>query len=197
MKKLILNAMLLTTLFTGSISCSNDDDSTTPAPVVFPEENPLKTYLTKSGFNTTVNYVNSGNYEFGMLFKPNTNGTINKIFVKVPDAQTNLRVTIWDVSEGTIYRTEKIALVTADVTASKSIAPLALKKNKEYMITYNTNDWYDRRKADNSPTTYPITSGNISITGYGYASGSAQTYPTSFPTNYYAGDLSFAFQPTL
>ncbi|MBP9793407.1 MAG: DUF4082 domain-containing protein [Flavobacterium sp.] len=197
MKKLILNAILLATLFTGSISCSNDDDSTTPAPVVFPEENPLQKYVTTTGFNTTTNFINSGNYEFGIRFKPTVNGKINKIFVKIPDAQTDVRVTIWDVSEGIIYRTEKIASVTADVTASKSISPLSLKKDKEYMITYNTNDWYKRNKADNSAATYPITAGNISITGYGWVSGTGQTYPTNFETTYYAGDLSFAFQPTL
>ncbi|RXR20387.1 DUF4082 domain-containing protein [Flavobacterium amnicola] len=198
MKKLILNAILLATIFAGNISCSNDDDaSSTPTPIVFPEENPLKTYITKTEFSTTTNYVNSGNYEFGMRFKPTVNGTINKLFVKIPDAQTNVRITIWDVSEGIIYRTEKIASVTADVMASKSISPLALKKGKEYMITYNSNDWYNRKKADSSPATYPITAGNISITGYGWVSGTAQTYPTNFETTYYAGDLSFAFQPTL
>ena len=197
MKKLILNAILLATIFAGNVSCSNDDNASTPAPVVFAEENPLQKYITTSGFSTTSNAVNAGNYEFGIRFKPTVNGKINKIFVKIPDAQTNVRVTIWDVSEGIIYRTEKIAAVTADVMASKSISPLSLKKDKEYMITFNTNDWYRKSKADNSATTYPITAGNISITGYGWVSGTAQTYPTNFETTYYAGDLSFAFQPTL
>lgn len=196
MKKLIVNTLLLSTLFLGNVSCSKDDN-TAPTATVFPEENPMQKYMTANGFTTTSNFVNSGNYEFGMRFKPTVNGTINKLYVKLPDAQTNLRVTIWDVSEGTIYRTEKIASVTADTQASKTISPLALVKNKEYMITFNTNDWYKRNKADNSATTYPITAGNISITGYGWVSGTAQTYPTNFETTYYAGDLSFAFQPTL
>jgi hypothetical protein len=36
--------------------------------------------------------------------------------------------------------------------------------------------------------------GTISITGYGYISGTDQVYPTSFETDYYAGDLSFVFE---
>jgi len=196
MKNLIIKGALLALLFTGIIGCSKDDNDT-QSQAVAAEENPLQKYITDSGFSTTTNFVNSGDYEFGMRFKPTTNGTINKIFVKIPDAQTNVRVTIWDVTEGIIYRTEKIASVTAGVEASKTISPLALTKDKEYMITYNTNDWYKRNKADNSAATYPITAGNISVTGYGWKSGTAQTYPTNFENNYYAGDLSFAFQPSL
>lgn len=196
MKNLIIKGALLALLFTGIIGCSKDDNDT-QSPAVPAEENPLQKYITDTGFSTTTNFVNSGDYEFGMRFKPTTNGTMNKIFVKIPDAQTNVRVTIWDVSEGIIYRTEKIASVTAGVEASKTISPLALVKDKEYMITYNTNDWYKRNKADNTSTTYPITAGNISVTGYGWISGTAQAYPTNFETKYYAGDLSFAFQPSL
>ncbi len=196
MKNLIIKGALFALLFTGIIGCSKDDNDS-QSPAVAAEENPLQKYITESGFSTTTNFVNSGNYEFGMRFKPTTNGTINKIFVKIPDAQTNVRVTIWDVTEGIIYRTEKIASVTSGVEASKTISPLALVKDKEYMITYNTNDWYKRNKADNSAATYPITAGNISITGYGWISGTAQVYPTNFETTYYAGDLSFAFQPSL
>ncbi len=196
MKNLIIKGALFALLFTGIIGCSKDDNDS-QSPAVAAEENPLQKYITESGFSTTTNFVNSGNYEFGMRFKPTTNGTINKIFVKIPDSQTNVRVTIWDVTEGIIYRTEKIASVTSGVEASKTISPLALVKDKEYMITYNTNDWYKRNKADNSAATYPITAGNISITGYGWISGTAQVYPTNFETTYYAGDLSFAFQPSL
>lgn len=198
MKKLIIKGSFLALLFVGIVGCSSDDsDSQLQLPPVFAEENPLQKYLTNSDFNTTTNFVNSGNYEFGLRFKPKTNGTINKIFVKIPDSQTNIRVTIWNVSDGLIYRTENIAAVTADVRTTKSISPLALVKDKEYMITFNTNDWYKRHKADNSDITYPIAAGNISITGYGWISGTTQTYPTNFETNYYAGDLSFAFQPSL
>lgn len=195
MKNLIIKGTLVALFFTGLISCSSDDSDS--GPVVAPEENPLEKYISETGFTTITNFVNSGDYEFGMRFKPAVDGTINKIFIKIPDARTNLRVTIWDVADGIIYRTEIIPSVTTNVEASKTIAPLALIKDKEYMITYNSNDWYKRHKADNSSITYPITAGNIVFTGYGWISGTAQNYPTNFETDYYAGDLSFAFQPSL
>jgi hypothetical protein len=94
----------------------------------------------------------------------------------------------------TVLRTETIASVTANVEVSQSITALQLSKDQEYMITFNSNDWYEWVKPDGGDTTYPIQVGNISITGYGYIGGTDQSFPTEFETNYYAGDLSFVFK---
>lgn len=95
-----------------------------------------------------------------------------------------------------VLRTVTIPTVAIDIEITKSITALALTKDKEYMITMNGNDWYDHEKADQSDTTYPVTVGNILVTGYGYFGGTDQTYPDSFELSYYAGDLSFNFQQT-
>lgn len=60
----------------------------------------------------------------------------------------------------------------------------------------NTNDWYDRKKNDDSNTSYPIVSRNIELTAYKFTTGTSQTLPTSSQTNYYAGDLIFNFIQT-
>lgn len=194
MKKIYLSSVLLLSLLL--VNCSNDDDANVvippaPAPV---EENPMQGYLTSSGFDLVQNFVNAGDYEFGLKFKPKVNGEIKKLVVKIPDNQTNLRITLWDasVTPKVVVATEVIYSVSAGVETIKSISPIAVTANKEYMLTMNTNDWYKRYKSSGSAT-YPIESGNISITGYSWISGTAQTYPTNVDNTYYAGDLSFVF----
>jgi hypothetical protein len=176
-----------------AISCSKDDD---PTPVVvIPEQNPLAGYLTASGFDQKLtNRVDSGDYEFGYSFTPLVNGTITAIVTKIPDTHIGMRVTIWDKVAGTVLRTETIDVATAGVEVTKVITALSLIKDKEYFITFNSNDWYDHRKTDGSAVTYPFTVGDIKVTGYSFASGTAQAIPNSPQTTYYAGDVSFKFQ---
>jgi hypothetical protein len=176
-----------------AISCSKDDE---PTPVVvIPEQNPLAGYLTASGFDQKlVNVVNSTDYEFGYSFTPLVNGTMTAIVAKIPDIHIGMRVTIWDKVAGTVLRTESMDMTTAGVEVTKVINALSLIKDKEYFITFNSNDWYDHRKTDNSAVTYPFTIGDIKVTGYSFASGTAQAMPNTATTTYYAGDVSFKFQ---
>ena len=176
-----------------SISCSKDDEGTTA--VVIPEQNPLVGYLAATGFDqVSTNRINSGDYEFGYSFTPLVNGTMTAIVAKIPDIRIGMRITIWDKVAGTVLRTESIDMTAAGVEVTKGINALNLIKDKEYFITFNSNDWYDHKKTDGSSVTYPFTVGDIKITGYAYATGTAQTFPTSAQTTYYAGDVSFKFQ---
>lgn len=134
--------------------------------------------------------------EFGLAFSPNVKGQINAITVKIPNVNSNLRVTIWDYTTQTVLRTETVNITSSNVTTTKTISPLALEKDKKYMITMNSTDWYKEHKADNSAATYPVTAGNIKIWEYRWVGGSAQTFPTNPDPTYYAGDLSFVFQQT-
>lgn len=190
MKTQILTLMILAS---SLLSCSRSDD--TPAPTVYPEENPLSAYLTNSGFSQKfANSINAGNYEFGLKFTPSVKGKINAITVKIPDNATNVRVTIWDATAKTVLRTETIPTVTANTEVKQSITALQLAKDTPYMITFNSNDWYLRSKTDGTATTYPVTAGNIKVNGYYWISGTTQAFPTTYESTYYAGDLSFVFQ---
>ncbi|MEO8237908.1 MAG: hypothetical protein ABI793_05165 [Flavobacterium sp.] len=181
-----------------AVSCnSNDDDS--PEPITYPEENPLNAYLTGSGFEQKTEEVKDAFFsEFGFSFKPTVNGKINALAVKMPDVNTTLKVTIWDVATKTAIRTEIVSIPTANVTVEKLITPIALIKGKEYYITRNSNDWYKRYRTDGSATTYPIVAGNITITGYAYIANNtgAPLFPTNLLNTDYAGDTSFKFQQT-
>lgn len=188
--KILFFALSITTFIT---SCSKDDDEQT-APIVYNEENPLNKYHELAGFTSTSNFINSGDYEFGLVFSPNVKGKINSLVVKLPDVNNNLRITIWDYNTKTVLRTETVNISAANVSVTKSIAEFVIEKDGKYMITMNSNDWYKRYKLDNSNAIYPITAGNIKFLEYRWLSGTAQVFPTNVSQNYNAGDLSFNFQ---
>lgn len=178
-----------------SISCNKDDDDPAPAPVLAPLQDPLAGFLTATGFSQkTTDQINAGTYEFGYSFIPLVNGKMTAIVVKIPDAHIGMRVTVWDKVAGTVLRTEIVDVPTANTEVTKSITALDLVKDKEYFLTFNGDDWYDRRRTDNANTVYPITVGDIRITSYAYIGGTAQAMPTTVQLNYYAGDCSFKFQ---
>lgn len=192
MKNTLLKSLGIALLAILIISCSKEDD--TPS---FQKENFLAEFLTLTQFEEeTGNNVNSGDYEFGLEFTPTVKGNITSINVQLPDASPELRVTFWDTETKTVIRSETVNVELADTSYNFSIDDLALVKDKKYMITMNSDDWYTRTKTDNSEITYPISVGNIDISNYGFFSGSDQTYPDSFHDDYYAGDLAFDFQRT-
>ena len=175
-------------------SCSKKDEPV-PAPVVYPEQNPLTGYLAATGFDQkTTNFINGSDYELGYSFIPLVNGKMTAIVVKIPEARLGMRVTVWDKVAGTAIRTEIFDVQTANVEATKSITGLDLIKDKEYLISMNSNDWYKRSKTNDSSVTYPFTVGDIKITSYSYKNGTAQTIPDFQASAFYSGDCSFKFQ---
>ncbi|AYZ11687.1 DUF4082 domain-containing protein [Chryseobacterium arthrosphaerae] len=184
--------LLLAAVFSAA-SCSKDDDEII-TPVTYAVENPLNKYHEAAGFTVTTNFINSGNYEFGLAFSPDVKGKMTAITVKLPDTNANLRVTVWDYTAKTVLRTETVNVTASNTLITKEISELALEKDKKYMITMNSNDWYKRSKPDNTNAVYPITAGNIKILEYKWGSGTAQTFPAMTSLDYNGGDLSFNFQ---
>jgi len=170
------------------VSCNDDEKSSSL--------NPLKKYLNIAGFTEVESFIDDGDYEFGIKFAPLVNGSITSLVVKIPDDRTDLRVTLWDVETKAILNTITIPSVTADQEKKHKIPAISIVKDTEYMITFNSNDYYYRTKPDGGVASYPIVVRSISVLGYGYASSASQIYPYSFNTDYYAGDLSFSFTPS-
>lgn len=83
------------------INCRKDDDDEI-TPIIYPEENPLSAYMINTGFSESSNFINSGDYEFGLVFSPNVNGIIKAITAKIRDISNTLRVTIWDYDTKTV-----------------------------------------------------------------------------------------------
>lgn len=192
--KFLKVSLLATTILSVSVISACKKKNNEP-PVTEPQ-NPLAGYLAATGFNQKKdNFINApSSYEFGLSFKPLVNGKLTEIVVKIPDINPSLRVTIWDKATATILRTELIAVTSSDTEIIKLISPLDLVKDKDYFISFNSSDYYNRSKTDNSASTYPVTVGDIVITSYAFRTGTAQIMPTNVQTTYYAGDLSFKFQ---
>ena len=194
--RFLLKLALLLSLSLSVTNCSKDDDpAPTPPVVVAPLQDPLAGYLTASGFDQkTTNFINGSNYELGYSFIPLVNGKMTAIVVKIPDARLGMRVTVWDKVLGTVIRAEIIDVVTANVGATKPITALDLVKDKEYFITFNSNDWYKRSKTNDAAVTYPFTVGDIKITSYRNKIGTAQAMPVNQAFTFYSGVCSFKFQ---
>ena len=158
---------------------------------------PFNAILSASEFDQEISAViDSGNFEFGIEFTPSVNGKITAISVQLPDVNSNLRVTFWDTATETVLRTENVNVAEANTDYIFSIDDLNVTTDTKYMITMNSDDWFNRTMTSGEDLIYPITVGNIEINSYGYNTGDTQTYPTSFQTSYYAGDLDFTFQQT-
>ena len=198
-RKLFLKLALLLSFSLSVTNCSKDNPAPLPvAPVLATIQDPLPGYLTISGFGEKVTNVidESVNGERGFSFIPLTNGKITAIVAKMPsvNANTGMRVTIWDKTANAVLRTEIIDITTANTEVTKTITALALIKDKEYFFTFNNNDRYRREKTNGSDASYPITVGDIAITGFSFINGSSQTMPTNSISNYMSGDCSFKFQ---
>ncbi len=192
-----MTLLLLSGIGLFSTGCKKDNPAPAPAPIVYPEQNPIPAFRTAAGFNQQMNAViNNADNEFGIRFTPTVNGKINSVIVRIPGTRAGLRVTIWDAATQAILRTETIDVTTAGTEAVKIITPVQLLKDNEYVISMNSDDWYYRTRTNNSAATYPVTAGDIKITGYGYTNGPAQKYPAGFTVFSFAGDLSFYFQRT-
>jgi len=185
-----LKKLAMLVIFTTAFTSCSDDKS-------YKKEDFLEGYVTMTGFDATVtNFVNAGSYEFGLEFTPLVKGKIRTLKVKLPEANNTLRITIWDKVAGIPLRTETVDYSVANTLMVFDIDDFTVTKDKNYAITFNSDDWYKRSKADNTNTTYPIVVGNIQIDAYKWVSGTAQSYPTNVSNNYYAGDLTFEFQET-
>jgi len=179
------------------MSC-DDDKPLVPFVNAWPEENPLPGYMQTTQFyqDETI-YKDKPQNEIGFAFKPSVKGNLTALLIKMPDTCKIVRVTVWDKDTATPILTENVDVTAAGVAIKHTIAPLALEKDKAYAITMNVNDWYNRRRFDISSMPFPVTSGNIIVTGSGWGSGSAQVLPENMSRpNYYDGDISFMFRRT-
>lgn len=192
MKTFKLKTLLILCVAALAVSCNKDDND----PIVYPQENPLQGFYTTSGFDEETSTTTDALLprETGFRFRPTVTGAITALTVRIPDVNNNLRVTIWDADTHEVVKVETFNITSSGVAVTKTIPALGLVKDKEYMITMNTADYYVHEKTDGSDAEYPYTVGNIQVTGSGYATGSDQAYPNAFPTNYTNGDLTFTFQ---
>ncbi|NGF57531.1 DUF4082 domain-containing protein [Parapedobacter sp. SGR-10] len=187
--------VLLLLLAIAAVSgCKKDGTDETKK---YPEENPLAAYLIATGFDQEeITTVDINNYEQGITFTPKVKGRINAITLRIPNNVANARVTIWKVSDRSVLRTIHVADLEAGVEKKVNIDPLELAKDVQYLISFNTNDRYERYRTDVGLVSYPVAIGNLTIDGVFYLRIATQTFPTETHSGLYYGDVSFIFQQT-
>lgn len=174
-----------------AVSCSGEDGNPS-----YSVENPLESFYEQTNLLDTGNRIDSESCEFGLVFSPNVKGVMKAITVKLPQANPTLKVTIWDYTTREFLRTEIVDVSSSNTLVSHPISELELEKDKKYMITMNSNDWYFSGTLDESDIEYPITAGNIEILEFRWTFAEGQDFPVNVPTFYVRGDLSFDFQQT-
>ena len=200
---------IILAIFTFSfvaISCSKEDENATQTQIpatIYPEENFLAVFKTKAMF-TQADGISNVNlpyyYESGVVFKPTVKGKINAINLKLPAVNTTIRVTIWNKATQAVIATENIAVQSINIYAKKTIAiPIILEKDKEYVISFYSNDFYNNTKSTNIQ--YPITSGNIVITDFFAGVSTDPNAAAAFPSTTdldkeFRDGFSFDFQRT-
>lgn len=195
MKKVKITIQTLTAIvFAILASCSKKDDIPIPTPVVYQEENFFDGYLSASGFTEkTTKLINGSDNECGIEFAPTVKGKITELVVKIPDSRSDLKITLWDKAAGTAMRTETVNVAAANTQYTFDIIDIGLVKDKEYIISMNSNDRYIREKNNESQANYPFIVGNIKINNFSNKIISVPTFPTIANLDFVAGDVSFKF----
>ena len=149
-------------------------------------------------YEETYTYINElgGIAQVGMSFTPLVKGKINAIVVKIPSVNNNLKVAIWDKQTRAKLRVEYLNVTSANSFITKEITPLELTKDKEYVITMFSDDYYARNRTDNAVGEFPVISGNIKMTKSVSGEGETELFPLGGSSNQYFGDCSFNFQRT-
>lgn len=175
-------------------ACKKDSK---PEATIFQEENPLNAFLATTGLNqSAVSFTNPTAFEMGFGFKPKVKGIIKGVTVKLPYVNSSLKVTIWDKASGNPIRSIYVNVPNADQEVSLSIPDLEVAKNAEYVISINSNKFYNHKRSDNAVISYPLDAGNISITGSYTSSTNPVTIPSNTRTTEFTGDYSIIFQQT-
>src|SRR6218665_185297 len=198
--------LMLTTTILCLFSCSDDDNANqNPGPmVVFPAEpsiageNPMPSFFSATGFgqmNTA--YIDFDDHDLGFSFVPNTIGKINAFLVKLPQMNDHVRITVWDKETATLLRTEYMDVISVNSYVTLEIKPLALQKDKEYVVSITNDDFIICKKQENGPdVTYPVAVGNITITGSIRQLSNATAMPDTYVQNSIGGICSFLFEKT-
>ncbi len=191
-KNKILILLLLTVV---AVSCRKTNDP----PIVYEAENPLPGFLSTSGFNQHQDEAifMISDKEYGFSFTPTVKGKIIAILVNTPEPGDNLKVKIYDNATTSLILTELINITEANTETAKYL-PVAfgLDKNREYTITLTTAKAIFRFRNDWGNITFPVTSGNILITGVASKPSPTSAFPTTNAYNGYLGDITFIFQRT-
>ncbi|WP_353197280.1 DUF4082 domain-containing protein [Parapedobacter defluvii] len=161
----------------------------------YPEERPLQAYFQNSGLDQNIEeFPDMRDTELGLRFTPKVKGKITAVTVRLPQSSTSVRVTIWNATTKHVLRTIIVPTVVAAEEVIQTFDALSIEPGTNYAISIRSDNWYHREKSPRAAIAYPINAGNFLIQGYGWGSGSGQTFPDEDTFDYYTGEAGFIFQ---
>lgn len=191
-----MNKINLFTLFfiLCLVSCSKENTSE-PTPLTPSIQNPIQGFLSSTGLDQETLQTSGACNEYGFSFIPLVSGKITSVSVKFPVPHST-RVTLWNKQTGLILHTEYINVTAGNTVFTRNITPVTLADNIEYLLSFNSGDYYiHRRIGNNLPNiTYPVTVDDIRITSHAYALGTSQTMPNVPILKSFIGDCNFIFE---
>lgn len=117
------------------------------------------------------------------------------ITVRLPDSHPNLRVTLWNFDSEEVIYTNTLNVTQSNTITEHLVNEIVLEKNKKYIISMNTDDYYYREREYGMNVSYPIIAGNIKIFEARERHTYEQLFPNYFSRFYNVGDVSFNFKP--
>lgn len=193
MVKSVLILLFSLLIITG---CRKDDEP--EQTVVYQEESPFQDFLSAIGYNTQSTKIDDDySWSLGLNFTPLVKGKINGVKVKLPAANPQLKITIWNALTGTIIRTETVNVAAANTQYTFTFSPLELQKDQPYIISFLSDDFFIYQKTTGQNGTFPVKVGNINIEKTSYALSSnlyTPTFPDKSEGSAAYGDLDMIFQ---
>lgn len=141
-------------------SCKDEDAQ----PV---EESPFFVFFDQPAITIDTTPVSATTWEYGFVFNPLVDGSINKLGVKLP-VTGEFTVKLWDLSGNTplILSEQKATSTTSHIPVFVDIPSIAVQKNATLGITVLANSFYRIQKQDASEFTFPMEVGNIRIVSF-------------------------------
>ncbi len=180
--------LLLASCFLVLASCSSDDVTELPKPEEAKSELPYHKLVDdpKVKLNTVYNYRGEKMFNLGNYFIPNKNGVIKGIGVILPEAR-EVTVGLWNVETKKVIIQKKIK---APKNASNllEIDPVKVVKGKEYVVSVYTDTFYVWESSPSGKDIFPVTVGNVKLTGSGYSEYPSPIFPvksTGFEVAFY------------
>jgi hypothetical protein len=191
------HVILTIAAFTGMISCKKSN--TDVAAIVYPKEATYQNFIADVAQNSTLQSVTNASqfFENGVAFKTLVTGQIKTLYVKIPDTSAALLITIWDkTTQAKIFQTT-VAIAISNTEKAVDISPIVIEKNKEYVISIRTNDYYLRKKTGGTLINYPFISGNVIYTATMNDNASMQAFPNVYYNQgSFFSEVYFKFQQT-
>ncbi|MEX0288562.1 MAG: PKD domain-containing protein [Flavobacteriaceae bacterium] len=137
-------------------------------------------------------------FEIGTRFKPLVKGKV--VAFKLTHFVNQVHsVTLWDIDEKLPIQTVNFSVTQNSTYFVDLLNPISLEKDKEYVLSFNSNDWYLHiDEQDSQKNHFPQIINDFEFLGTAFRAGTDTIFPEEgFPNNYIVRgpDIVFVADP--